>query len=69
MDGWTSEDQASEREELNFVEQQNGVLKLYPILDWDDRSHINTFRKTIFLIILWRVWTTTQLAIGTVPVK
>ena len=30
--------QASEREELNFVEQQNGVLKLYPILDWDDRS-------------------------------
>ena len=30
--------QASEREELNFVEQQNGVLKLYPILDWDDRT-------------------------------
>ena len=30
--------QASERQELNFVEQQNEVLKLYPILDWDDRS-------------------------------
>ena len=30
--------QASERKELNFVEQQNGVLKLYPILDWDDRT-------------------------------
>ena len=30
--------QASEREKSHFVEQQNGVLKLYPILDWDDRS-------------------------------
>ena len=34
------------------MEQQNGVLKLYPILDWDDRPLISTFRSTIFLIIL-----------------
>jgi phosphoadenosine phosphosulfate reductase len=26
------------RENLNFLEQQKGVLKLYPILDWDDRK-------------------------------
>jgi phosphoadenosine phosphosulfate reductase len=30
--------QANERKELNFLEAQNGVLKLYPILDWDDRT-------------------------------
>ncbi len=30
--------QASDRQGLNFLEQQNGVLKLYPILDWDDRT-------------------------------
>jgi len=30
--------QASDRKNLNFLEEQNGVLKLYPILDWDDRK-------------------------------
>ena len=30
--------QASDRKKLNFLEEQNGVLKLYPILDWDDRK-------------------------------
>ena len=30
--------QANERKELNYVEQQNGMLKLYPILDWDDKT-------------------------------
>ena len=30
--------QASERKDLDFLEEQNGVLKLYPILDWDDRD-------------------------------
>jgi len=29
--------QASNRKGLNFLERQNGVIKLYPILDWDDR--------------------------------
>lgn len=30
--------QAKSREQLPFIEKQNGVLKLYPILDWDDRA-------------------------------
>ncbi|MGA1101342.1 MAG: phosphoadenylyl-sulfate reductase [Opitutales bacterium] len=30
--------QASDRKKLNFLERQNGVIKLYPILDWDDRK-------------------------------
>ena len=30
--------QATDRKNLNFLEEQNGVLKLYPILDWDDRK-------------------------------
>lgn len=30
--------QASTREKLPFIEQQNGIYKLYPIIDWDDRS-------------------------------
>ena len=30
--------QASSREDLPFIEQQNGIFKLYPILDWEDRT-------------------------------
>ena len=30
--------QASSREKLPFIEKQNGIFKLYPILDWDDRT-------------------------------
>ena len=30
--------QATGRKNLNFIERQNGVLKLYPILDWEDRE-------------------------------
>ena len=30
--------QASSREDLPFIEHQNGIFKLYPILDWEDRT-------------------------------
>ena len=30
--------QASSRESLPYIEEQNGIFKLYPILDWDDRT-------------------------------
>lgn len=31
-------DQSKSRGELPFLEQQNGVFKIYPILDWSDRE-------------------------------
>jgi phosphoadenosine phosphosulfate reductase len=30
--------QTKSRSDLPFIEEQNGILKLYPILDWDDRK-------------------------------
>ena len=30
--------QASSRKDLPFIEQQNGIYKFYPILDWEDRT-------------------------------
>ena len=30
--------QSSGRSERSFIERQNGVCKIYPILDWDDRT-------------------------------
>ncbi|SVC30702.1 uncharacterized protein METZ01_LOCUS283556, partial [marine metagenome] len=30
--------QSSGRAERSFIERQNGVCKIYPILDWDDRT-------------------------------
>ncbi len=31
-------DQSSGRAERTFIEKQNGVAKIYPILDWDDKT-------------------------------
>ena len=30
--------QTSSRKNLPYIEEQNGIFKLYPILDWDDRT-------------------------------
>ena len=58
-------EQSARRESLPYLELQNGVYKLYPILDWTDRKPINIYPKTICLTTHWKVLGMILLGIGT----
>ena len=52
--------QSEDRKNRPFIEKQGDVLKIYPILDWDDQDRpTNTFPITDCLTIPWKEWAMT----------
>ena len=47
--------QTSSRKNLPYIEEQNGIFKLYPILDWEDRTTYKYLpQNNLYLIIHWK---------------
>ena len=53
----------------SFIEKQGDAIKIYPILDWDDKQTYGTSPKTICLTTPWREWATIRSGITIVRAR